>query len=192
MDTFAEVYHFAVTHRNTLAERTISDTMVTDTFGPHQRFAAPTRTITDYGTDPALEPLDVMSLVHLIYPNATLLVSTKSIQLYTIAPGPSPGESLMRQRFFAPSPPGSEVERAALLKMCDFYFQVVRDEDWSKAEAIEAGLRSGANETLVFGRNELCLHRLHDAWRAGLGLPTLSPAPGSGVSPDSKLEHQPV
>lgn len=24
------------------------------------------------------------------------------------------------------------------------------------------------------GRNELCLHRLHDAWRAGLGLPTLS------------------
>jgi nitrite reductase/ring-hydroxylating ferredoxin subunit len=174
MDTFAEVYHFASTHRDTLAERTISDTMVTDTFGPHQRFAAPTRTITDYGPGSGLEPLEVMSLVHLIYPNATLLVSTKSIQLYTIAPGRSPGESLMRQRFFAPAAPGSEAERAELLAMCDFYFQVVRDEDWSKAEAVEAGLRSGANQTLVFGRNELCLHRLHDAWRAGLGLPTLS------------------
>ncbi|MDQ1568608.1 MAG: hypothetical protein QOF96_3488 [Actinomycetota bacterium] len=183
MDTFGEVYHFASTHRNTLAERTISDTMVTDTFGPHQRFAAPTRTITDYGADPALAPLDVMSLVHLIYPNATLLVSTRSIQLYTVAPGRSPGESLMRQRFFAPVGAESEVERPALLEMCDFYFQVVRDEDWAKAEAVEAGLRSGANETVVFGRNELCLHRMHDAWRAGLGLPTPSRTPGSGVSP---------
>jgi hypothetical protein len=76
--------------------------------------------------------------------------------------------------------------------MCDFYFRVVRDEDWSKAEAIEAGLRSGANQTLVFGRNELCLHRLHDAWRAGLGLPTLSRAPGSGVSPEDHCVTQPV
>lgn len=191
MDTFGEVYHFAYTHRNTLAERTISDTMVTDTFGPHQRFAAPTRTITDYGTDPALEPLEVLSLVHLIYPNATLLVSTRSIQLYTIAPGGAPGESLMRQRFFAPVAPGTESERAALLEMCDFYFQVVRDEDWAKAEAVEAGLRSGANQTLVFGRNELCLHRLHDAWRAGLGLPMPSRAPASGVSPEDDLVTQP-
>jgi nitrite reductase/ring-hydroxylating ferredoxin subunit len=172
MDTFGEVYHFAYTHRDTLAQRTVADTMVTDVFGPHQRFAAPTRTITEYTPD--LPPLGVMSLVILIYPNSTLLISTKSIHLYTVAPGRVPGESLMRQRFFAPVGADGEDDREAQLKTCEFYFEVVRDEDWSKAEAVEAGLRSGANQTLVFGRNELCLHRMHDAWRAGLGLPTLA------------------
>ncbi|HVW31568.1 MAG TPA: SRPBCC family protein [Acidimicrobiia bacterium] len=174
MDTFGEMYHFAFAHRDTLAQRSIPDTMVTDTFGPHQRFAAPTRTIADYGRDPDEPPLGVLSLVNLIYPNAVVMVSTKSVQLYTVVPGAEPGRSLMRQRFFAPAEPESAEQRAALLETCAFYFQVVRDEDWSKAEAIEAGLRSGANTTLVFGRNELCLHRLHDAWRAGLGLPALS------------------
>lgn len=173
MDTFGEVYHFAYTHRDTLALRTVADTMVTDVFGPHQRFAAPTRTILDYGTGPAT-PLAFMSLVILIHPNTTLLVSMKSIHLYTVVPGRVPGESLMRQRFFAPVGGDGPDEREAQLKTCDFYFEVVRDEDWSKAEAVEAGLRSGANPTVVFGRNELCLHRMHDAWRAGLGLPTLS------------------
>lgn len=167
MDTFGEVYHFAFAHRETLATRTMSNVMVTATYGPHQRFAAPTRAIHDVVRG-STEPVDdALSFVYLIHPNVAMLVS-RSVQLYTTAPGREVGRATTRQRFFVPEVPTDDAGVAELRRTCDHYHHIVRDEDWRIGELIDRGRSSGANETVLFGRNEPCLHRMHDNWRAAV------------------------
>jgi 5'-deoxynucleotidase YfbR-like HD superfamily hydrolase len=46
-------------------------------------------------------------------------------------------------------------------------------EDYVAAASSHQGILSGANEYLIFGRNEPALHHYHNTYREALGLPPL-------------------
>ena len=52
-------------------------------------------------------------------------------------------------------------------------YALIQAEDYVAAASGHRGATSGAQEYVVFGRNEPALHHYHDTYRAALGLPPL-------------------
>ena len=91
-------------------------------------------------------------------------------------PGPTPEESRTVQTIITRRPPDGPEAQAAARAESDFYFNVVRDEDYKTAFGVQRGLASRANSEFVFGRNELALHHFHR---------TLDALVADGVAPSS-------
>ena len=53
------------------------------------------------------------------------------------------------------------------------FAEVIRDEDYVAAASSHIGAMSGAQDYLIFGRNEPALHHYHNTYRKALGLPAL-------------------
>jgi len=64
-----------------------------------------------------------------------------------------------------------EENRADLLSRFDFIYGLVEREDYWACEQAQTTLHTGANKTLIFGRQEIALHRLHESCAAHMSLP---------------------
>ena len=53
------------------------------------------------------------------------------------------------------------------------FAEIIRDEDYVAAAQAHQGALSGAQEYVIFGRNELALHHYQNTYRQALGLPPL-------------------
>ena len=67
------------------------------------------------------------------------------------------------QTHYTRRPVASDDERAEMQHRADLVQQVVTTEDYWMTASIQAGIASGAQETVVFGRNEHALHHYHRA-----------------------------
>jgi hypothetical protein len=78
-----------------------------------------------------------------------------------VLPGPTVDTSITIQSTYSRSPIESDERRAELDKRAKFIRDVILEEDYFLNHKIGAGLRSGANSHLTFGRNEPGLHHFH-------------------------------
>jgi hypothetical protein len=76
-------------------------------------------------------------------------------------PGPTADRSRTVQTIITREPMETDEQREKAETFTDFLFAVVRDEDYATGFAITKGLKSGANEEFLFGRNEPSLHHFH-------------------------------
>lgn len=53
------------------------------------------------------------------------------------------------------------------------FAEVIRDEDYAAAASSHLGAASGAQDHVIFGRNEPALHHYHNTYRHALGLEPL-------------------
>lgn len=163
MDTYFEAYHFSSLHRNTINLITYSDVIAFDAFQQHQRNGFPRRNVLELREIPETEwePLNHMSSIYKVFPNVAVTVAPEAVLVSQVLPGPTVDTSITIQSTYSRSPIDSDERRAELDKRARFIRDVILEEDYFLNHKIGAGLRSGANDHLTFGRNEPGLHHFH-------------------------------
>lgn len=163
MDTYFEAYHFASLHRNTINLITYNDVIAFDAFQQHQRNGFPRRNVLELRDIPETEwePLNHMSSIYKVFPNVAVTVAPEAVLISQVLPGPTVDTSITIQSTYSRSPIDSDERRAELDKRARFIRDVILEEDYFLNHKIGAGLRSGANTHLTFGRNEPGLHHFH-------------------------------
>lgn len=163
MDTYFEAYHFSSLHRNTINLITYSDVIAFDAFQQHQRNGFPRRNVLELREIPETDwdPLSYMSSIYKVFPNVAVTVAPEAVLISQVLPGPTVDTSITIQSTYSRSPIESDERRAELDKRARFIRDVILEEDYFLNHKIGAGLRSGANSHLTFGRNEPGLHHFH-------------------------------
>lgn len=163
MDAFQETYHIKRLHASTIAPFFPDINPAGEAVGLHTRILV--------GRDRLAEARDLppaqwdlrnhATLTHAIFPNSLLIYhpdSTSHMGMFPI----TPGEMLFVHTLFTPHAARNEKETAhweRTFRMIDG--GVFSAEDLFISEQIQLGVASGANEHLVFGRQEHHLRRFH-------------------------------
>ena len=119
--------------------------------------------------------------VYYIFPNVQLILGSGGPTLVRVYPhGTDPHHSFSEIDFYghegmrkAAQLDGDEVSAETMRERAEGFAEIIRDEDYVAAASAHRGACAGANEYVVFGRNEPALHHYHTTYRAALGLPPL-------------------
>lgn len=174
VDGGLESYHFKIVHRDTIAGFFTDNTSTYELIGDHIRSVLPRSSVVTLGDRPESE-WDIRKHSHLLYalaPNASLLVQERHfelilttplsidqcrIEIMTVAPGPGPD--------------GYGDKARAFLEANHAFTKKTLDEDFTIAEQIQRGMRTGANEHFRFARFEGALTEWHRRLNEKLGRP---------------------
>jgi phenylpropionate dioxygenase-like ring-hydroxylating dioxygenase large terminal subunit len=166
VEGFLEAYHLRSTHRDTFYPVAFDNLALHDHEGPHSRTIYPLRKIT------ALSAVDpggwmarpVLSFIYQLFPNTLLAVEPFHVAVIQVIPL-GPGRS--RIRTTALVSPSDRRHPAAV----DADVAMLREglaEDFVIGEEIQRGLRTRANEAVVFGLFEHTLTHFHEAIEAAI------------------------
>ena len=166
VDTFSENYHFATVHRETFATIARSNCTVFDSFGPHHRLIFPLNSILDLENLPEdqWDPFQNMVVIYALFPNIVLSVTIANGELFRIYPGDEPGRSVTVHQNSTPLDTSDESVAAGAQAVFDYAHATVRDEDYRLVAGLQANLKSGGRDHLLFGRNEPGLQHRHLSW----------------------------
>lgn len=175
IDTFAENYHFATVHKTTFATIARSNCTVFDAFGPHHRLVFPLNGILTLEDTPEdeWEPLQNMVVIYALHPNIVLSCTIANGELFRVYPADEPGRSVTVHQNSTPLDVSDSSVAAGAAAVFDYAHATVRDEDYALVAGLQANLRSGARDHLLFGRNEPGLQHRHQTWDAAV-------TPGAG------------
>jgi phenylpropionate dioxygenase-like ring-hydroxylating dioxygenase large terminal subunit len=163
-DGFIEIYHLSSLHPKTVGPTTISNLMIVDQYGPHQRSVTCRPTLGELAKIPIGEwkPEAYLEPSYILFPNAQFVGAVRGFVVFSqIMPGRTVGTSRTITTFLTRDPV-PESERAALAQRCALYRTSIGVEDFGVGKGIQGALDSGANTTLIFGRNELTLQHQHN------------------------------
>lgn len=158
-DGYLEGYHFAAAHPKTINQRTFSNVMHFEAFGPHMRVGYPQRSIVEEMSKVPREQwadkeTQGYDFVRTIFPNVSIFVAPELTQIAQLLPGPKPGENRTILYYVRRNPPTGEEDAKQLHTMIDWIRDVVDEEDYGVGLKVQRGLESGAAENVIFGRNE--------------------------------------
>jgi phenylpropionate dioxygenase-like ring-hydroxylating dioxygenase large terminal subunit len=157
-DGYLEGYHFQAAHTNTVATRTPSNRAVYEGFGPHIRLGFPQNSITRLKDLPraewGLQENKGYDFIRMLFPNFSFFLAPEMCQFAQLFPGPVPDRNTTVLNYIFPTKPDTEEGLKALDEMCDFFYNVVLEEDYVLGLRVQNGLESGAMTHQVFGRNE--------------------------------------
>ncbi len=165
LDGYLEAYHHNSLHGQTVGKMTIGNLLVLDTYGPHQRLTFGRKTLAELVDQPesSWEVDRHIRLIHNCFPNLSVSgILGDHCLVSQIFPGPTPTTTLTRQTVLVATPPVSEEQRAASELFSSMVLQAVRDEDYAVGRTIQDGLKSGANQDFLFGRNEPAVQNYHN------------------------------
>jgi phenylpropionate dioxygenase-like ring-hydroxylating dioxygenase large terminal subunit len=179
VDGFAEAYHIAPLHRDTISPYYYTTPGLTDRFGRTVRMIGLRRSL-----DAELEkpPASRRLLRHattqyLIPPNVVLTHQVDHIQLWRVHPVGGAHRCRVELGLYWPAPMDEEARRKARFNI-DVIWKVTTEEDFAQSVAIHHNLASGAAPELFFGRNEPALVYWHQGIAEGIGSRLLEVAPG--------------
>lgn len=158
-DGYLEGYHFAAAHPETINQRTYSNIMHFEAYGPHLRIGFPQRSITEQMRDVPPEERwkhenHGFDFVRTLFPNVSIFVAPEFTQVAQLLPGPTPGENRTILYYMRSSPPADDVDKEKLIETVNWLRDVVDEEDYQVGLKVQRGLESGAIDKVVFGRNE--------------------------------------
>jgi nitrite reductase/ring-hydroxylating ferredoxin subunit len=183
IDTFGETYHFNTLHRDTLAKDFYGNTQLYETYERNHRMMLCLKNI-DLVRNLPHEEWNVLHAalpVYYLFPNVQLIIGAAGPTLIRVYPdGGNPHKSRSEISFYLNpvvneallTERGREVYGNVEERMHGFA-DVIRDEDYVAAASAHRGARSGAQEYVIFGRNEPALHHYHNTYREALGMPPL-------------------
>ncbi len=188
IDTFGETYHFNTLHRNSLANDFYGNVQMYDRYGRNHRMMLCMKTIDDLRTKPQDEwnVLHGALPVYYLFPNVQLIVGAAGPTLVRVYPESSnPHQSFSQIGFYIypellknesartfAARSNMSVEEMLATRM-EGFASVIQNEDYVVAASGHRGAVSGAQEYMIFGRNEPALHHYHNTYREALGLPPL-------------------
>ncbi|MGE3747033.1 MAG: SRPBCC family protein [Sphingomonadaceae bacterium] len=157
-DGYLEGYHFQAAHTETVATRTPSNRASYEAFGPHIRLGFPQNSIgrlkdlprEQWGT----QENHGFDFVRILFPNFSFFLAPEMCQFVQLFPGPTPDRNTTMLNYIYREKPKSEEALKTFDEMCDFFYNVVEEEDYFLGLKVQNGLESGAMTHLTFGRNE--------------------------------------
>lgn len=157
-DGYLEGYHFQAAHTNTVATRSPSNRANYEGFGPHIRLGFPQNSITRLKDLPREEwgkqENNGYDFIRMLFPNMSFFLAPEMGQLAQLFPGPNANQNTTVMNYIFPVKPETPEALETLDKMCDFFFDVVEEEDYFLGLKVQNGLESGAMTHQTFGRNE--------------------------------------
>ena len=189
-DTFCEPYHVRHLHHASIAPYIQSDNAVNDSFGPHGRIVAPRWSIEELDSKPRHEwsLLPYVTINYFLVPNTVLIYQQDHVQLFQLFPE-GPDHTTLVTTLYATEPATTEKAQRRWKKSLDIIVGVIDQEDFVMCEQIQRSFRSGAQQEIVFGRNEPSLIHFHEAIEALLWPQPAEVAVGvsPGLSPGPRL-----
>ena len=160
VDTFLEPYHFAVLHRDTVGPIFIPNLCLCHPFGLNVRETLPRRTIVEAREMPEKD-WDLVThtaLVYVLFPNAVVVMQADHLETWRVYPvKDKPDECITCLDFYIPEPAETDSARRHWDRNMDLVIRTVAEEDFPTSEGIQFGFDSGAQDSIVFGRNEPAL-----------------------------------
>ncbi|MEM7284016.1 MAG: SRPBCC family protein [Pseudomonadota bacterium] len=157
-----EAYHFRVAHRNTIAPYFLDNVSTYVSFGAHVRSILAKRSITDLRNQPeeSWRIRDHAQVLYSIFPTSQFLVQSDHIAWIQSTPVDVETTKLRLSTLVPKNRMEAEGDLAHWAKNHAITVQTL-NEDFDIGEEIQAGLKSGANEYLTFGRFEGALDRFN-------------------------------
>jgi len=173
---YLENYHVEFLHRGSLDNIAKSIGSAHTGFGDHQRLVYPNHAIDALKELPKEQwkPREsgAISFILHLFPGTILGMFHDHFEVFQMTPGSAPNTSISIRNFYTPNPvPDDELPK--LREKIQFVRRLLDTEDYVATSRCQETLASGANKTLVFGRQELGLHSLHDACAKRLAGQTL-------------------
>jgi phenylpropionate dioxygenase-like ring-hydroxylating dioxygenase large terminal subunit len=160
IDTFLEPYHFAVLHRDTVGPIFIPNLCLFDGFGLNLRETLPRRTIVELNEQPE-DDWDLVkhtAMVYVLFPNTVVVMQADHLETWRVYPVPGkPDECVTCLDFYIPEPADTESAKRHWERNMDLTIRTVAEEDFPTMAGIQRGLLSGAQESVIIGRNEPAL-----------------------------------
>lgn len=171
LDTFCEGYHFGPLHKDSIGLTSFTNLMTYDRYNHNHRLGFPNKTIQKLRDEPreSWNVLSHLTLVHYLFPNVTLLISSDLVYAFYVYPGESVDEHVTRFHLYSRAPLDTEEELAAADRKVDAIWSVVQDEDYWVGRNIAKNIKSRLLPYTHLGRNEAPLIDMHRALREALG-----------------------
>ncbi len=177
-DTFCEVYHVAVLHRDSLSKNLHPQVAIFDHYGLHQRYSGAGLDYAALLEKPESEwPEMSYQAVHAVFPNTTFAFThaldgrTPVVSMFRLFPGGSVGESITLATTYrrAGADAASREDVAAMHRAV---LAIVDDEDYRVAREARRSLEHAPpGFRLTFGRSEPLLRRYHAELARRTGMP---------------------
>jgi phenylpropionate dioxygenase-like ring-hydroxylating dioxygenase large terminal subunit len=158
-DGYLEGYHFASLHPETIYPRTPSNCMHYEGYGASMRIGFPHHAIAENLKDVPRDQWgsqenNGFDFVRILFPNVSAFIAPEITQIAQLFPGPTPDKNRTVLNYLRREPIKDEEDRAGAEAAINFFRDVTYNEDYLIGLEIQKGLESGAQEELIFGRNE--------------------------------------
>jgi nitrite reductase/ring-hydroxylating ferredoxin subunit len=174
VDTFLEAYHIGVLHAETLGPILYPNVFSFRAFGPNLRLIGPRRSIDQLRKQPedSWNLITHSVVISVLFPNTILIMQGDHVETWHMFPaGNGTDESAMYVSLYTPEPALTDSARRHWDRNMDLLIAVVEREDFVVGAGIQRGFHSGAQEHILFGRNEPGLQHFHKSVKRALGLP---------------------
>lgn len=170
VDTFGETYHLHYLHRDTISDLFYNNRATFDAFGRNHRLVAARRTIDELRGQPEAE-WDVYNhtaILYVLFPNTVFIFQRDHVESWHIFPSDRPDRCSMYVSLYIPEPVTSDSAKRHWDNNFNLLMATVELQDFPTCEGMQRGFLSGAQDAIVFGRNEPALQHFHRGVTAAL------------------------
>jgi phenylpropionate dioxygenase-like ring-hydroxylating dioxygenase large terminal subunit len=163
VDTFCETYHLAYLHPDTVSPLFHNNRATFATFGRNHRMVAARRTIDELQGQPE-DSWDLFAhsaIVYVLFPNTVFLFQRDHVESWHIFPGAGVDSCTMYVSLYIPEPAAGDSAKRHWDNNFNLLMATVESQDFPTCEGMQRGFASGAQESIVFGRNEPALQHYH-------------------------------
>ena len=171
IDTFLESYHLQALHKDTVDPILHSNLGTFDAFGRNLRMIIARRTIGQLRELPEAQwnLIPYTAVVCVLFPNTVFIMQGDHLETWHVFPaGNGTDECMMYVSLYTPEEAVTESARRHWDRNMDLLLATVEKEDFPLSEGIQRGFYSGAQDEILFGRNEPCLQHFHMSVKAAL------------------------
>lgn len=164
-----EAYHFKVTHRETIGPHFVDNLSSYEMLGPHMRSVLPRETLPALAETPREDwsIRDHANVLYTLFATDQFLLMQDHVAWVSLQPL-SAGRTQTRITTLAPKAELTPEKEAHWARNHAITLMTLA-EDFEVNISVQAGLESGANDALTFGRFEGALHRFNAQIEARLG-----------------------
>jgi phenylpropionate dioxygenase-like ring-hydroxylating dioxygenase large terminal subunit len=171
VDTFLESYHLATLHQRTVNPILYSNLGTFDAFGRNLRSIFARRTIGALREMPEADwnLIPYSTVIYVLFPNTVFIMQGDHIETWHVFPaGDGTDESAMYISLYTPEPALTDSAKGHWDRNFDLLMATVEKEDFPLSEGMQRGFYSGAQDDVLFGRNEPALQHFHRSVKAAL------------------------
>jgi phenylpropionate dioxygenase-like ring-hydroxylating dioxygenase large terminal subunit len=173
IDTFCETYHLAYLHPDTVSPLFHNNRATFTAFGRNHRMIAARRTLDELRDQPenAWDLFQHTAIVYVLFPNTVFLFQRDHVETWHIFPGDRVDSCSMYVSLYIPEPAVSDSAKRHWDNNFNLLMATVEFQDFPTCEGMQRGFLSGAQDSVLFGRNEPALQHYHRSIAAALAAP---------------------